>query len=594
MWKSERRKSAIAGVIAIVLLGVLLGGSAVANAGEVLSGITVGGIPVGGLKGEALQGRLAPAARAMERRPLTLYVGKRQWTTSPEALGVTVDLGATAKRAFMAGRSNSLTWLVQSIGSREQKLGWVTRVDRPRMAQALRELSSRVNVEASNGNVTLTGSDVKVKAPTEGVRLISGQARRRLIGAAVRPARGDRVRLPVSTTTPEIGQEEAVRIQQQAQAILRAPAEFTWSSRSFTLSPERVAAALRVMVVEDPKTSSASLLLQADAKALRDQIIASAPFVVRSPKDASFSVRGDSVILNPGENGSTIDTADAAKVLLSLSDSKRRPISLPVVVEPPAFSTEQAQALKISNKISTFTTPFDARNVPRVANIDRMASAIDGKLLRPGQSFSLNGATGPRTPANGYQEAQVIVDGELVPGIGGGVCQVATTLFNAVFTAGLDVVERVNHSLHISKYPMGRDATVNYGAQDFRFRNDTDFGLLLKASVSARGMTVSLFSSPLGRTVEESTSPARNPKPPPSKVIEDPTLPAGVEKVEEAGTPGFDVTVTRKVTSGGRVLHSDTFVSKYSPWKRIIRKGTGPAAKPPAPPAEDVPIPMPT
>ncbi|HEX2259330.1 MAG TPA: VanW family protein [Actinomycetota bacterium] len=594
MWNSPRRKSAVAGVIVIVLLGVLLGGSAVANAGEVLGGITVGGIPVGGLTGEQLVTRLAPAARAMQVRPITLYAGKREWTLSPEAMGITVDLEATARRAFMAGRSNSITWLLQSLGSREQRLTWVTKVDRARMAQALRELSSRVNVEASNGNVTLAGSDVRVKAPTEGVRLRSGQARQRLVGAAVNPARGDRVRLPVTTTTPEIGQEEAVRIQQQAQGILRAPVEFIWSSRSFTLSAERVASALRVRVVEDPKTSSASLLLQADAAALKEQIIASAPFVKKASKDASFSVRGDSVILNPGQEGSTIDTSEAANALLALKDSSRRPINLPVVVEPPAFSTEQAQALKITSKIATFTTPFDSRNVPRVANIDRMASAIDGKLLRPGQAFSLNGATGARTPANGYQEAQVIVDGELVPGIGGGVCQVATTLFNAVFTAGLDVVERVNHSLHISKYPMGRDATVNYGAQDFRFRNDTEFGLLLKASVSSKGMTVSIFSSPLGRTVEESTSPTRNPKPAPTKVIEDPSLPAGVEKVEEPGTPGFDVTVTRKVTSGGRVLHSDTFVSKYSPWKRIVKKGTGPAAKPAPPPAEDVFSPNPT
>jgi vancomycin resistance protein YoaR len=594
MWHSAGRKPVVAGVIVIVLLGVLLGGSAVANAGEVLGGITVGGIPVGGLTGNELLARLAPAARAMERRPITMYAGKREWTRSPEGMGITVDLEATARKAFMAGRSNSIAWLLQSIGSRERKLAWVTRVDRGRMAEALRELSSRVNVEASNGNVTLAGKDVRVQAPTEGVRLRAGQARRRLLGAAINPARGDRVRLPVTTTTPEIGHEEALRVQQQAQAILRAPVEFLWSSRSFNLSPERVAAALRVRVVEDPKTSSASLLLQTDPSALREQIIASAPFVRKDPKDASFSVRGDSVILNPSENGATIDTTDAANALLDLRDSARRPINLPVVVEPPAFSTEQAQGLKITSKISTFTTPFDARNVPRVANIDRMASAFDGKLVRPGQSFSLNGATGPRTPANGYQEAQVIVDGELVPGIGGGVCQVATTLFNAVFIAGLEVVERVNHSLNISKYPMGRDATLNYGAQDFRFRNDTDFGLLLKASVSAKGMTVSIFSSPLGRTVEESTSPTRNPKPAPTKVIEDPTLPAGTEKVEEPGTPGFDVTVTRKVTSGGKVLHSDTFVSKYSPWKRIIRKGTGPAAKPPPPPAEDVSSPMPT
>jgi vancomycin resistance protein YoaR len=157
---------------------------------------------------------------------------------------------------------------------------------------------------------------------------------------------------------------------------------------------------------------------------------------------------------------------------------------------------------------------------------------------------------------------------------------VATTLFNAVYLAGLDIVERVNHSLYISKYPMGRDATVNYGHQDLRFRNDTEFGLLLKASVSAKQMTVNIYSSPLGRTVTETVSPARNPKVPPVKYIPDPAIPTGTEKVEEQGTAGFDITVTRKVTSGGQTLHSDTCVSKYSPWKRVIKRGTGPAPPP--------------
>ncbi|MEX0789198.1 MAG: VanW family protein, partial [Actinomycetota bacterium] len=183
-------------------------------------------------------------------------------------------------------------------------------------------------------------------------------------------------------------------------------------------------------------------------------------------------------------------------------------------------------------------------------------------------------------------------------GIGGGVCQVATTLFNAVFTAGLDVVQRSNHSLFVSSYPTGKDAMVNFPSQDLKFSNDTQFGILLKARVSARELTVSIYSSPLGRTVTETTSPQTNPKVPEVKYIEDPTLPKGTEVVSAEGKPGFDVTVTRKVVAGGKVLHSDNFVSKYRPWKRVIKRGTGPAAPvapapAPAPDPEASPEPQP-
>ncbi|MGH9198614.1 MAG: VanW family protein, partial [Acidimicrobiia bacterium] len=186
-------------------------------------------------------------------------------------------------------------------------------------------------------------------------------------------------------------------------------------------------------------------------------------------------------------------------------------------------------------------------------------------------------------PENGYQEAQVIVNGELVPGIGGGVCQVGTTLFNAAFFAGLPIVERSNHSLHISKYPLGRDATVNYGHQDLKFRNDTPYGFLLKAFVTSKALTLSVYSTKLGRTVEYTTSERRNTKPPPTQYVDDPTLPAGQEVVQEEGSAGFDVTVTRTVREGENVLHQGTFVSKYRPWKRIVRKGTGPPAASPQP-----------
>jgi vancomycin resistance protein YoaR len=171
-----------------------------------------------------------------------------------------------------------------------------------------------------------------------------------------------------------------------------------------------------------------------------------------------------------------------------------------------------------------------------------------------------------------------------------------------VAEAGLEILSRSNHSLYISHYPIGRDATVDYGRLDLKFRNDTPYGLFLRAFVDTKAMTVSVYSSPLGRTVTWEQSPQTNPKEPVVKFVDDPLLPMGVEQVTEEGKPGFDITTIRRVSAGDQVLREDKFVSKYRPWKRIVRRGIGPAVAPspgapvppgatPAPPATPVPAP---
>lgn len=585
------RKVALAGVLSVMILGGWMGASAVASAGQVAGGTVVGGVPVHGLTADELVSRLAPAARALDRRPLTLVVGDREWQRSAESLGIFMDLRASAEAALLSGRSNSFIFIMRNFGGGRQSLEWVPRVDEARFAAALAELEGLVKSEASNGDFSVSGATVNVKPPTKGYALQAESARKVLVKAALRPSDGDRVKLPVDVTDPQVTVKQLERVKLQAESILKAPIPFVHEGNVFQVAADKIAPALKVKLVEGGGAGGNDLVLEADPEVLKEKIVAASPTVNRPAKDASFGFSGDKVVVQPSQNGATIDAGSAAAALVKLAGDERKPIALSTVVQPPDLTTEAAGKLGINQRISQYTTAFDARNAPRVGNIDRMASAIDGTVLKPGEIFSLNGTTGARTVANGYQEAGILVDGELVPGIGGGVCQVATTLFNAVYTAGLDVVERSNHSLFVSSYPTGKDAMVNFGVQDLKFKNDTQFGMLLRARVSARELTVSIYSSPLGRTITESTSPQTNPKVPQVKYVDDPTLAKGVEVVTAEGKPGFDVTVTRKVTAGGKVLHSDNFVSKYRPWKRVIKRGTGPPAPVAtvAPPDQQVP-----
>jgi vancomycin resistance protein YoaR len=589
-------------VIVAIFVGGVLASMAAGQSDVVLKGVVVGGIPVSGLSAEELVELLQPPASAIEGRQITLVAGERSWAMTPAAAGIAVDLPATVGRALKAGRENPVRWIRRTLVGGRVHLGWVPAIDRRTLERRVERLAADVRTDAANGAIKFQGPRVVVTPPTEGVTLLEDRAADVLVEAAMRPAQEDRLALPVKIVKPTIDGGEVEAVRAQAQALLSAPVEFRFRDQTATLPPDRVAAALEVEVKVAGRGDQ-ELALGMDPEELRRQLVAVAPTLEIPAKEAAFSVEKEKVTLVASRDGWTADTASAVDQILAFSrGGPRGPILLSERPLAPSLTTEAAGQLGISQRISSYRTTFDPTNAPRVGNIGRMAAAIDGKVVKPGETFSLNDATGPRTPANGYQEASVIVDGELVPGIGGGVCQVGTTLFNAVAEAGLEILTRSNHSLYISHYPIGRDATVDYGRLDLKFRNDTPYGLLLRALVDTKALTVSVYSSPLGRTVTWEQSPQTNPKEPAVKFVDDPLLPTGIEQVTEEGKPGFEITTIRRVSAGDQVLREDKFVSKYRPWKRIVRRGIGPAVVPspgvpvppgatPAPPATPVPAP---
>ena len=209
-------------------------------------------------------------------------------------------------------------------------------------------------------------------------------------------------------------------------------------------------------------------------------------------------------------------------------------------------------------------------------NIHLLGDSLDGKLVKPGGTFSFNGAIGQRTASKGYQEANAIVDGKLVPQLGGGICQVGTTLFNTVFRSGLPVLERRNHSFYISHYPKGRDATVSWGGPDLKFKNDTGHWLLVSVSYSSSSITISLYGTDPGLDVTAKTSSFSNIRPFPTEKVKDPKLREGVTVVEDAGVTGRTCTVTRTVKKDGEVVRVDRFRSVYRPKVEVVRVGTKP------------------
>src|SRR5579859_6655400 len=237
----------------------------------------------------------------------------------------------------------------------------------------------------------------------------------------------------------------------------------------------------------------------------------------------------------------------------------------------------------VKELVSTYTTEFGG--VPnRIHNVQVVSHLIDDTLIAPGATFSFNGTTGDRNASKGFLEAPVIINGELTTGLGGGVCQVSTTVFNAAYDAGLNITARTNHALYISHYPQGRDATVNYPDVDLKFVNDTGHWLLLRTFVNSYSLTVDLYGTPTHRKVVSTTAPLVVAGKIPVQKTVDKTLKPGEMVVDDPGSPPLRTSVTRDVyTKDGKLLYHTTWFSSYRASPKLVRVGPKKKPKKPAP-----------
>jgi vancomycin resistance protein YoaR len=245
----------------------------------------------------------------------------------------------------------------------------------------------------------------------------------------------------------------------------------------------------------------------------------------------------------------------------------------------------------ITGVVGTYETIYGG-DPNRIHNVQLVAHLVDNKLIAPGTTFSFNGTTGERSADKGFLEAPVIVNGELQTGLGGGVCQVSTTVFNAAFEAGLPITARTNHALYISHYPLGRDATVNYPDTDLKFVNDTGHWLLLRTFVGSSSLVVSLYGTPVHRRVESIAQPLRFVAAPPVQKTVDATLKPGQVVVDDPGVPAQSTSVERKVyAADGKLLSDATWFSSYRAEPKIVRVGPKKAKpKKPKPATTTTPI----
>lgn len=578
----EKTGAAIVAAVLAVILVLACGIDLAASAGKIHPGVAVGTVKVGGMTPDRARSVLALRLAEQTGSDVAITYKGSSWPVSAEDIAVSFDATGLVEAAMRVGRSsNPLTSLSQRLRA------WLgvtipapASADETKVAGVISDIAAEIDVRPKDAKVVLEGSEWTVKGSKEGMLVDRPGLASSLLAAFSGGPR--QIEVPVGVAQAPISDELAEAAKSQAIAMVRTPATVTWGQKQWTLSSEELADMLAFRAVQAAGEASGTMVLEpyVSATEASKTIAPKLGGKIGNPAvDARFKTRQGSVTIIPSQTGVGPDIellSDNLTAVLKDTSAAQKVVELHTRKTLPKVTTAMARAMGIRERISTFTTLYVASNKPRVNNIHMLGSALDGKLIAPGDTFSFNGAVGERTAAKGYVEAPAIVKGKLVPQLGGGICQVGTTLFNAVFFSGFPVVERHNHSFYISHYPKGRDATVSWGGPDLKFKNDTKNWVLISVSYTSGSITISLYGTDPGYEVDYETGPFTNTKPFTTETIKDSKIPSGDRVVEDAGLEGRTCVVTRTVSKGGETVRTDTFKSIYRPKTEIVRLGTKP------------------
>jgi vancomycin resistance protein YoaR len=548
--------------VAVGLAVLTAVGATVARAiqyeGAAKPGVSVLGIDVGGKSRAEIQSALESWAR----RPVTIRAGGRSYHV-PRGWLVSVDARATAARALSTGSPVALV-----VPVHEQVKPVVARAGGA--ADVLREIA-RAERPAVSASVTVHGTTVDVTHGQIG-RELDRDALLELLG-------GDATTIdaPFSDVRPPILFPAARSAGSTARVLLDHPVELAYhGARLGSLTPSQLAHSLRI------KTRKHRYAVAFDPESLARLVRPRVGRWVERAHNAQFVVAGDSVRVAPSRPGRDVDSLRLAATVTAAAHVDRT-AQVELGARDPDLTTADANALGIRQKLVSYTTQMGVSSSNRIHNVHLMADFIDGTMIPPGGVFSFNDVVGERTSERGFLEGQEIIGSLVLPSIGGGVCQTATTLFNDAFELGLPILERTNHNLYLAHYPIGRDATVAWGGPDFKFRNDLKHGLLIKTSYTDSTLTFTFYGTSEHRRVVAATGPQTKWTGPSMNYALDPNAPRGsVKVVAGTGEQGFDVTVGRKVYDvHGKLLRTDTFRSHYIPDSPTTVYGPG--KKPPGP-----------
>ncbi|MGI8681846.1 MAG: VanW family protein [Mycobacteriales bacterium] len=578
------RPAALAGAGVVVLLLLLYLAGALRGGSDIPAGVRVGTVDLGGKsRPEAL--RLVQAAYGdRAARPMEVQGGDRRLPLDPRGAGLQLDPAATVADA--AARPMDPLSVLRRLFGLTRRVQPAVAVDRSMLDAAVDRLAGALDTAGGDGAIRFDGITPVTVEPRAGQRLDRPAAAEALRSAYLRSTGA--VRLSMTSTAPKVSAAEILRVLREvAQPAVAAPVALTAGSRTVVVAPADIAATLTFV-----PTPAGLLVPHVDGAALNRRLASRLAAVQVPPHDAYFRFVAGRPVIVAAVTGRTVYPEDLSLAMVRvLPRPAPRAATVALRPTPPRLSTAAVHALGVREVIGSFTTHHPCCR-PRVTNIHRMADIVNGALVLPGQTFSLNGYVGERDTARGFVSAPMIDQGSFVDAVGGGVSQFATTIFNAVFFAGLKDVQHTPHSYYISRYPAGRESTISYPQPDFRFTNDSPYGVLIQTAYTGTSLTVTFWGTKRYE-IESVSGPRYAPT-----VLTGVTYNPRPDCEASGGSTGFSINVTRIFLSAGREVKRETFHTRYLPEPHVICGGSpAPTPSPPSPspsPVSPSPTPAPS
>ncbi|MCX6474357.1 VanW family protein [Rhodococcus sp. (in: high G+C Gram-positive bacteria)] len=544
-------KPAIAVGAIFAVAAIAYGVDIFTSSGKTPRGTQVAGVDIGDLTPADAEATLRAQLGPRLVEPVAVHAGGVDSEIVPASAGVDVDWSATLS-GVNAQPINPITRITSFFGSREVPV--VSAIDQGALDASMAQLAANSDRAPVEGAVVFENGKATGVSPAAGQALETQQAGSTF---AAEWSDGGVVDLPVDEVPVTVTQAGVDRALQEI-AIPAVSGDVVVNGRDGKVATLGVDQIGEVLTFTPDGSGRLTPQYNTDAaiKILTPQLASTEV----QPKDASFTFAGGKPSVVPGVVGDLINWPDTVKelpVLLGSTASRATPAVYGPV--PPALTTEAAEARGINEVIGEFTT--GGFEYASGVNIGLAASEIDGAVIKPGDTFSLNEYTGPRGAAQGYIESGIINNGRPDKAVGGGISQLATTLYNATYFAGMEDVAHTEHSYYISRYPEAREATIFDGAIDLQFRNPAKTGVMIETIATSSNITVRIWGT---KTVDvaSTTGPRTSPTSPNTV-----TLPEGPGCVASSGAPGFTVSDTRVITdhASGAEISSNTRTVKYDP-----------------------------
>ena len=547
---------------------------------KIYPGVMIGKINIGNLTPQKAQEKLSHQITKQIPKTIIFQFEKQDWQLATNNLKLKPNLSETVSLAYLTGRQGNLKNQIKEKiaawkGEINLSLKW--QFDQEQIDQQIKLIAEIIENPGRSTQVFYRGTEIFITPGQEGLT-IDQRKLKELILSRLNHFDNLPITIPVRTTNPIPDQDTINHLQQLAKTLVGKEIVFTFEEETFTVSDTDLISFLHY----NPAITQINIANWVDKFSKE---------INRSPKNALFKFQNNSLIIVwPSLSGREINreafTGLIEEGLTKLSASNNLTLNptyrLPALTIPAQISAENIDYLGIKEKIGQGESFFRGSSISRIHNIKTASNKLNGQLIAPGEIFSFNKKIDEISIGTGYQSGYIIKDGQTIPGIGGGVCQVSTTLFRTVLNTGLPIEERHAHAYRVGVYEQeshpGLDATVYDPSPDLKFKNDTGHYILIQTQFFSQEsrLVLEFYGTSDNRQVTLANFRLWDiAPPPPSLYIDDPSLPEGEIKQIDWAAYGAKASFDWEVTRNGNILQKETFYSYYRPWQAKYLRGTG-------------------